>query len=1008
MYRQLALLVLAIGLCLSLPASAANIVWVSFHPADNTPGAGAAGTGFTTATDKGYTDLLAANGYTVTRYVTTASPDAALLNAADLVIISRSVGSANYQDAAATTWNTTITAPMMILGGYVIRQNRMGFSTGNTIPDTTGDIKLTAVDPAHQVFAGVELAGGAMANPYAGVMKHPVSGATMRGISIVTEAANANGKVLATVATGSAGPVGAMVIAEWPAGVTVTHANGAGTDVLAGPRMVFLTGSRETDGVNSETAGYYDLYPDGAKMFINAVRYMLGESGETASSPNPQDKAVDVPSDAVLSWKAADGATAHDVYFGTSLADVTDATRANPKGVLVSQGQSGTTYTPAQRLRYGQVYYWRVDEVGAAPSSEIFKGLIWSFTAEPVSYPITSLVVTASSSNPGMVPENTINGLGLDPANQHSVDPTHMWLSASGAAQPAWIRYEFDKAYKLDTLQVWNSNQALESILGFGAKDVTVEYSVDGETWAQLGDFEFTRAPGAATYLPDEPVDFDGAVAKFVKLTINSNWGGIVAQYGLSEVRFQYVPVQPREPAPASAATEVDVDAVLSWRAGREAASHKVFFGTDEQTVSDGTASAQTLADNSLDPGPLALGTTYYWRVVEVNEAATPATWEGDLWNFTTREYLVIDDMESYNDDDNRIYESWIDGMTTGASGSIVGYIDAPFAEKTIVRSGKQSMPFEYRNAEAPFYSEAEREFNPVQNWTTNEADTLSLWVRGAPAPFVQNGDTITMSAAGTDIWGTADDFRYAFKTLTGDGSIVVKVESLVNTNVWAKAGVMIRQSLDEDSKFVYFIQSFGSGVSLGWRATPAVAAASVPATAGITAPQWVKLIRKGDVFTAQYSANGTTWTDLKAADGTVASTTVAMSNPVYVGLCVTSHNVAATTTAVMSGVAITGNVAGTSWQVQAIGNDPQPANASDGLYLTLQDSTGKTVTVAHPTAVNSADWTQWKIPFSSLAGVNLKSVKKLSLSVGSKANPVKSGDGKLYIDDIGFGHPAQ
>jgi len=772
--------------------------------------------------------------------------------------------------------------------------------------------------------------------------------------------------------------------------------------------MVFLTGSRETDGVNSETAGYYDLHPDGAKMFINAVRYMLGESGETAGNPNPQDKAVDVPSDVALSWKAADAATAHDVYFGTSLADVADASRTNPRGVLVSQGQTQTTFTPTQRLRYGQVYYWRVDEVSTASDSGVLKGMIWSFTAEPASYPIASVTVTASSFNPDMGPENTINGSGLDAADRHSVDPKHMWLSASGAPQPAWIQYEFDKIYKLDRLLVWNSNQGLESILGFGAKDVTVTYSADGEVWTQLGDFQFPRAPGLPTYTPDAPVDFGGAVARFVKLTISSNWGGLVAQYGLGEVRFQYVPVQAREPSPASAATEVDVDAVLSWRAGREAASHKVFFGTDEQAVSAATASAQILADSSLDPGPLATGTTYYWRVVEVNEAATPATWEGDLWNFTTRDYLVIDDMESYNDDDNRIYESWIDGMTTGASGSIVGYIDAPFAEKTIVRSGRQSMPFEYRNAEAPFYSEAEREFVPAQNWTINGADTLSLWVQGAPAPFMQNGDTITMSAAGTDIWGTADDFRYAFKTLTGDGSIVVKVESLVNTNVWAKAGVMIRQSLDEDSKFVYFIQSFGSGVSLGWRATPAAAAASIPATAGITAPQWVKLTRKGDVFTAQYSANGTTWTDLKAADGTVASTAVVMSNPVYVGLCVTSHNVAATTTAVMSGVAITGNVTSSSWQVQAIGNDPQPANASDGLYLTIQDSTGKTATVVHPTAVNSADWTQWKIPFSSLTGVNLKSVKKLSLGVGSKAGPVKSGNGKLYIDDIGFGHPAQ
>ncbi|MBP8912833.1 MAG: discoidin domain-containing protein, partial [Phycisphaerae bacterium] len=275
--------------------------------------------------------------------------------------------------------------------------------------------------------------------------------------------------------------------------------------------------------------------------------------------PSPTDGATDVVRDIVLSWTPGEGPVAYDVYFGTSLADVTDASRTNPKGVLVSQGQTETTYTPAQRLQYGQVYYWRVDEIAAAPNSEVSKGLVWSFTAEPLSYPITNIMVTASSSNPGMVPENTINRSGLNPADQHSVDPTHMWLSASGAAQPTWIRYEFDKAYKLDKLQVWNSNQALESVLGFGAKDVTVECSLDGQTWTSLGDFQFPRAPGAATYLPDEPVDFDGAIAKFVKLTINSNWGGIVAQYGLSEVRFFFVPVQARQPVPAVGATGVDL-----------------------------------------------------------------------------------------------------------------------------------------------------------------------------------------------------------------------------------------------------------------------------------------------------------------------------------------------------------------------------------------------------------------------------------------------------------------
>jgi hypothetical protein len=252
-----------------------KVIWVSFHGADDAPSAGAAGAGFTEAPDKAYTDLLTANGYDVTRYITTSTPDPAVLNAADLVIISRSVASGGYQNDGATAWNN-ISAPMIIMGGYVLRNSRMGYTTGGTMPDTTGDIMLTVSDPTHPIFAGIPLTDGTMDNPFAGVVVYPTDGTTVaRGISINTDPVNAEGTVLATISEAGNGPVGGMVIGEWPAGAVLTHSGGAGTDVLAGHRLVFLSGSREADGVNSETAGMYDLYEDGAKMFLNAVKYMI-------------------------------------------------------------------------------------------------------------------------------------------------------------------------------------------------------------------------------------------------------------------------------------------------------------------------------------------------------------------------------------------------------------------------------------------------------------------------------------------------------------------------------------------------------------------------------------------------------------------------------------------------------------------------------------------------------------------------------------------------------------
>jgi hypothetical protein len=456
-----------------------------------------------------------------------------------------------------------------------------------------------------------------------------------------------------------------------------------------------------------------------------ALSSMKGAGPELASEPKPEEGATDVPADSVLTWKPGKVAASHDVYLGTSFADVNAAGRDNPGTVLVSQGQADAQYDPDGLLAYGQTYYWRIDEVNAAPDSAIFKGPVWSFTAEPFSYPVKPVAVKASSSGNGMNPENTINGSGLNANDEHSTEPTHMWTSAN--AKPHWIQYEFDKAYKLDRLLVWNSNQAIETFLGFGAKDVTIEYSADGATWTTLeGVPEFARAPGSPDYKANTTVDFAGVTAQFVKLTINSNWGGIAQQVGLSEVRFYSVPVQAREPQPANGATDVTLTASMNWRPGREATSHKVYFGADQAAVADGSAPAKTIAGHSYTPDPMNLGATYFWKVDEQGDSGA---YPGEIWSFTVQPFLVVDDMESYTDDEgSRIYEAWVDGVTTGKSGSQVGYMQAPFAEKTIARSG-QSMPITYDNASMP---NAEATLTLDQNWTTNGVKSLSLYFQGA------------------------------------------------------------------------------------------------------------------------------------------------------------------------------------------------------------------------------------------------------------------------------------
>jgi len=261
------------------------------------------------------------------------------------------------------------------------------------------------------------------------------------------------------------------------------------------------------------------------------------------SMMTPSPHATGVSPSVALSWITPSFAESFDIYLGTSADAVTNADRSDPCGVLVSHGQMGTTYDPNGLLEYGQTYYWRVDLVTSGATPTIYKGLVTSFTTRPYAYPIKPIKATASSfSNILTGPEKTIDGSGLDTLDQHSTSTSQMWLSKKGV-KPIWIQYEFDQVYNLHQMWVWNQNQILELDYGLGAKEVTVEYSTDDTTWTTLaGVPEFAQGTGKADYAHNTTVDFGGIQAKYVRLTVRSNWAGGTTQAGLSEVRFFYIP----------------------------------------------------------------------------------------------------------------------------------------------------------------------------------------------------------------------------------------------------------------------------------------------------------------------------------------------------------------------------------------------------------------------------------------------------------------------------------
>jgi len=501
-----------------------------------------------------------------------------------------------------------------------------------------------------------------------------------------------------------------------------------------------IGGGRKFEGQMDGIAFYDNLLTDAE---IATIFNKAPSSRPIAASPRPDDGTVDVLRDVVLSWAPGEFADTHTVYLGTAHADVNDASLADPLGVLASEGQDANSLD-AGILPFGQTYYWRVDEVNAAPDNTIIKGDVWSFAVEPFSIPVEAIVATASSAHDdSMLPERTVDGSGLDELDQHSNAPTDMWLSGMGDPQPS-IQYEFDRAYKLHEMWVWNSNQAIESFVGLGAKDVTIELSTDANDWTVLEDApEFAQAPGQAGYAHNTVVDLGGAVAQYVRLTINAGHG-ILPQSGLSEVRFLFIPTLAREPQPTDGDTAELVDVSLTWRAGREAASHEVYLGTDPNSL----ALAATVTDSNYDATDLDYATTYYWQIVEVNDAEDPATHAGPVWSFNTPAYGIVDDFDQYDDNCNRIFFAWVDGMghnggadidgcdepasNGNGGGSIVGNDVSPFAERTIVRTGSsQAMPFSYDNSFGP--SEATLAISS-QDWTAHGIKSLALYFRGDPA----------------------------------------------------------------------------------------------------------------------------------------------------------------------------------------------------------------------------------------------------------------------------------
>ena len=656
-----------------------------------------------------------------------------------------------------------------------------------------------------------------------------------------------------------------------------------------------------------------------AKLIATGDVWSFAVAPVIAWDPIPPDGAQYEKVDVDLAWTAGQYAMTHDIYFGTNRDDVNSAAESVHVGSQVLTGLQLPTLLPAT------TYYWRVDETDQTGNQQI--GNLWSFTTRPVIAKTADLMGwwKMEDENSGTV----VDSSGWD--NDGTIYGNPQWVDGAqgealqfdGEADYVDTGYATDLAnwtvctwvtsplapaataatgpvHREKNFQInWNHGTAEDrgaaGLCIAGTWYFATFGNLSGNTWYHLaatydGSALKTYVNGelmATNVSPKGPADSEAATLVFGKhATAAQFFAGAVDDVRLydraltaDEVKqtMRGDPLVAWDPQPMSGFT-VDIRNVdtLSWSAGDGAAKHDVYLGADKAAVKAADTSAPEYrgrqAGTSFSTAGLVQfgGGAYFWRVDEV-EADGTTIHKGNVWSFMVPDYLLVDDFESYSDEDvGRIFQTWIDGWgyTTPApgdpgngTGATVGYINAPFAERTTVHGGRQSMPFAYDNSASPFYSETVRTFDSPQNWTVSGVTTLSLWVHGYPdvntVAVTETGGKMSLTGSGADIWGTSDSFTYAYKTLSGDGTIIAKVTSIgPGTNTWAKGGVMIRDSVNGDAASAQMVLSAnsdgtaGNGAVFQDRASTGLDMGANDATSnfavtGPTAPPyWVKIER--------------------------------------------------------------------------------------------------------------------------------------------------------------------
>ena len=407
-------------------------------------------------------------------------------------------------------------------------------------------------------------------------------------------------------------------------------------------------------------------------------------------------------------------------------------------------------------------YIDNVQVVGAAPVSKSSDIIIGNFEQKMDGW---------AAAGGADVRYNDHNGVTLDKYSLDVYVPTGAWagvvtmnmLEPNNA--PVLAAFRANTKISADITRLV-ADWPVDKIPGWDGIHMIINCGGDGwSLWQDLGyQAHWTQPDGDRTipatwnygqYLSQ--INFDKLGWFSLEVTVNANdpaYTGWVLFY-IDNVRLSGGGIA-LNPKPASGAKDINTETLLSWTAGAHAVSHNLYLGTSSGAVAGATGDSDPnnvtfaqLDGTSFDPNGLKFDTLYYWRVDAVNDASADSPWKGPVWSFTTGNFLVVDDFESYtNDSPNRVFQTWVDGYgfskdeffpdgnQGNGSDAGVGHdiwtsaLHQTIMETTTVHGGSQAMPLYYDNKTAG-YSEATRTWAQPQDWTINGFNAMKLYIYG-------------------------------------------------------------------------------------------------------------------------------------------------------------------------------------------------------------------------------------------------------------------------------------